>query len=158
MSRPGVVTTISNAYYARIHTRVMQASKKSIHELFHGDSEPTHIWLAADGKSLMSKMPSEPYEKSIVPYSAAMQKISESRNSGVSGNRWKLIAKFVELGLDNDAAIAIATQVYDKIPAHIVVSDETAAALCEHHTNGGATLLTFVIGDKGELVARRAAK
>lgn len=159
MSRHIVVTAISDELYKELFVRASQAGGRSIEETFHGDSEPTRIWVAADGSgssSLMSKMPSEPYEKRIEPYSATMQEISGK--GGTSSNRWRLIERFVALGMDNRAAIGLATNIYDILPSHVVVSDETAEALYEHHTNGGPAQITFVIGDKGELVARRHGK
>lgn len=156
MSRHIVVTAISDELYKELFARASQAGGRSIEETFHGDSEPTRIWISADGSGLMSKMPSEPYEKRIEPYSAVMQEISGK--SGTSSNRWRLIERFVALGMDNRAAMGLATKIYDIVPSHVVVSDETAAALYEHHTNGGPAQITFVIGDKGELVARRQGK
>lgn len=153
MSRQTVITTISNAHYARLFEEVSQAATRVIHETFDGDDEPTRIWLTDDGK-LMSKMPSEPYEKLIMPYTATMQSVSGK--GGTSGNRWTLIQRFVERGMRNEVAIEIAHKIYKVLPRHIRVSDAAVDALFEHHANGGEAVKTFVIDDKGEFTVRAA--
>jgi hypothetical protein len=154
MSRPGVITTLADTHYERLYIETSQAPKRVIHETFDGDPEPTRIWIGEDGV-LMSKMPSESYEKRIMPYTAAMQKISESRE-GISGNRWELIRRFVALGMRNEAAIELAHKIYKILPSQVRVSDTAASAMYEHHTNGGDRLLTYVIDDKGEFTVRCA--
>lgn len=151
MSRPGVITTLANTHYERLYR---EASQAPIHETFDGDSEPTRIWIRCDGV-LMSKMPSERYEKQVLPYTAAMQKISES-HEGVSGNRWELIRRFVALGMRNDSAIELAHKIYTVLPRHVRVSDVAVSAMYDHHTNGGEEVMAFVIDDKGEFTVRCA--
>lgn len=153
MSRHTVITTISNAYYERLFAEVGQNPEHVIHETFDGDSEATRIWLTEDGK-LMSKMPSEPYEKLIMPYTAAMQSISDK--DGTSGNRWLLIQRFVDRGMHNEVAIELAHKIYKVLPKHIRVSDAAVDALFEHHVNGGEAVKTFVIDAKGEFTVRAA--
>lgn len=153
MSRRTVVTTISNAHYDRLFTEISQSSEQVIHETFDGDDEPTRIWLTADGK-LMSKMPSEPYEKLIMPYTAAMQRAAG--HGGTSSNRWVLIQRFVERGMRNEVAIELAHKVYKVLPMHIRVSDAAVDAMFEQHVNGGEAVKTFVIDEKGEFTVRCA--
>jgi hypothetical protein len=153
MSRHTVITTISNAHYERLFAEVSQSSERVIHETFDGDEEPTRIWLTADG-NLMSKMPSEPYEKLIKPYTAVMQDMAG--RGGTSGHRWTLIQRFVERGMRNEVAIELAHKIYKVLPRHIRVSDAAVDALFEHHANGGEAVKTFVIDDKGEFTVRCA--
>jgi hypothetical protein len=151
MSRPGVITAVADAYYARLLVKVSQ-SVGPITELFDGDAEPTLIWRGDDG-ALRSKMRAEPYEKKIMPYSAVRQEVSSSR--GATSKKWELIRRFVERGMDNESAMNIATVIYSKVPAHVSLSDEAVDALFEHHSNGGDKKICFSITAKGEIGGRR---
>lgn len=147
MSRPGVITAVADAYYARLLERVFQ-DDGPVTELFDGDAEPTLIWRGDDG-ALRSKMRSELYEKKIMPYSAVRQDVSSSR--GPTSKKWDLVQRFVERGMDNESAMNIATMIYSKVPAHVALSDEAVDALFEHHTNGREKKICFSITEKGDI-------
>jgi hypothetical protein len=154
MSRESVTTILSDKHYARLLAQAGQTPGHVIHEELGDDTEATRIWLTETG-ALMSKMPSEPFEKLILPYPAAMQEMSGARR-GVTGNRFKLVQRFVERGMRNEVAIEIAHKIYKVLPAHVRVSDAAVDALFEHHANGGEAVKTFVIDDKGEFTVRAA--
>ncbi len=154
MSRESVTTILSDKHYARLLAQAGQTPGHVIHEELGDDTEATRIWLT-DAGTLMSKMPSEPFEKLILPYSAAMQEMSGARR-GVTGNRFKLVQRFVERGMGNEVAIELAHKIYKVLPAHVRVSDAAVDAMYDHHTNGGERLLTFIIDDKGEFSVRGA--
>jgi hypothetical protein len=155
MSRPGVTTVLSDVHYARLLTQAGQMPDHVIHEELGDDTEPTRIWLTEAG-TLMSKMPSEPYEKLILPYTVAMQKLSESGGELISSNRGQLTQRFVDRGMRNEVAMELSHKIYRKLPASVRVSDAAVDAMYAHHVNGGERVLTFVIDDKGEFTVRGA--